>query len=61
MESAVLLLLAGPFLVGWGISSSNIRIASFPDLLAARLMGLGPREMFQVCAFDREDVQVRFP
>jgi LemA protein len=42
------------------VNSYNIRIASVPDLLVARIMGLTPKEMFQVLPSEREDVEIEF-
>jgi len=42
------------------VNTYNIRIAQIPDTLVAHFMGLQPRQLFQVAAGDREDVQVKF-
>lgn len=42
------------------VNTYNIRIASLPDVFVARMLGLGPREMYQVAPTDREDVKLNF-
>ena len=42
------------------VNTYNIRIAQIPDTLVAHFMSLQPRQLFQVAAGDREDVQVKF-
>jgi LemA protein len=42
------------------VNTYNIRIASIPDVFVARLLGMSPREMFQVTEEDRRDVDIRF-
>jgi LemA protein len=38
----------------------NIRIAQFPDLLVARMMGYVPKTLLEVPSSDKEDVKVQF-
>lgn len=42
------------------VNTYNIRIASIPDVLVARFMGLQAQEMFKVHEQDRQDVEVKF-
>jgi LemA protein len=42
------------------VNTYNIRIASIPDVVVARALGYGPRELFKVDAADREDVKIEF-
>ncbi|MDD2714649.1 MAG: LemA family protein [Candidatus Wallbacteria bacterium] len=42
------------------VNSYNIRIASIPDLLIARMLGYTPEEMFKVADTDKQDVEVKF-
>lgn len=42
------------------VNTYNIRIASIPDVLIAKPMGLTAREMYQVATTDKEDVKISF-
>ena len=42
------------------VNTYNIRIASFPDLIVAGMLGYKEVEMFKVDAADKEDVKIEF-
>jgi LemA protein len=42
------------------VNTFNIRIAQFPDLLVARMLGYQPRDLFEVAQADKEDIKISF-
>ncbi|MBN1502540.1 LemA family protein [Candidatus Woesearchaeota archaeon] len=42
------------------VNTFNIRIASFPDMIIAGMMGLREQDMFKVSEEDKKDVKIEF-